>query len=158
MDVLRVPQNEVHVRVRLLDQRDLTGVMYVDPIGPTGGRGHLTDRLNLGSEDFLPLTVDGRTQLIHRGQILVVEIDGDSAAADESPVEESRLSRHLEIEVRLASGFEVRGRLSYLQPTDHERLLDYLNVERRFLPLRVDDRRVYVNRDQIVGVRPLDGE
>ena len=62
------------------------------------------------------------------------------------------------VKVHLASGAEIIGQLSYVQPQDHERLQDYLNTTRRFIPLRVQSKLVYVNRQQVVSVIALRGE
>ena len=73
----------------------------------------------------------------------------------EEKIEKNRLSRHLLVRMHLTSGVDVVGHLSYLLPQDHERLQDYLNTERRFIPVHVDNKLTYINRDQVISVLSL---
>ena len=157
---LVVLQREVQVHLHLQDGRNLTGTMFVPAIGPDGGPGHLIDRLNEESEEFVALREnDQRTHLIHETRILTVQIDHDEVEERvEKEIEEAPLSHHLLVKMNLTSGAEIIGHLSYVQPEDHERLQDYLNAARRFIPLRVEDKLVYVNRQQVVSVIALRGE
>ena len=157
---LVVLQREVQVHLHLQDGRDLNGTMFVPAIGPDGGPGHLIDRLNEESEEFVALREDDqRTHLIHETRILTVQIDHDEVEERvEKQIEEAPRSHHLLVKIHLSSGAEIIGQLSYVQPEDHERLQDYLNTTRRFIPLRVEDKLVYVNRQQVVTVIALRGE
>ena len=157
---LVVLQREVQVHLHLQDGRDLNGTMFVSAIGPDGGPGHLIDRLNEESEEFVALREnDQRTHLIHETRILTVQIDHDEVEERvEKEIEEAPRSHHLLVKIHLSSGAEIIGQLSYVQPEDHERLQDYLNTTRRFIPLRVEDKLVYVNRQQVVSVIALSGE
>ena len=55
MGEFAVPQRQVRVQVLLQDGRQLSGEVYVPETGPYGQPGHLIDRLNQESEDFLAL-------------------------------------------------------------------------------------------------------
>ena len=159
MGEFAVPQRVVRVQVLLQDGRELSGEVYVPETGPYGEPGHLIDRLNQESEDFLALTVGRDTHLIHDRQILTVAVlDGEVEEQIARQVEESARKRQLLVKIHLASGDELTAKLSYVQPLEQQRLQDFLNTRRRFIPVRAEGRLVYVNRRQIVGVVGLRGE
>lgn len=159
METLSVPQREVSVRLHLLDGRDLEGITYVPAIGPDGEPGQLIERLNKASEEFIAFTEGQKTHLIHETRILTVTIDHDEVEeAAEKKLDVEGVSHHLLVKIHLASGVEVIGNLFYVQPPDHARLRDYLNTQRRFIPVMVKDDLTYVNRGQIVSVVALRGE
>ena len=160
MKELAVLQREVKVVLHLLDGRNLTGAMFVPAVGPDGGPGHLIERLNEESEEFVALRESNeRTHLIHETRILTVQIEHDEVEEQvERAIEEAPLSHHLLVKMNMSSGSEIIGQLSYIQPENHERLRDFLNDARRFIPLRVQDKLVYVNRQQVVSVFALRGE
>ncbi len=159
MNELAVLQREVEVELHLQDGRDLAGTMFVPLIGPDGGPGHLIDRLNEESEEFVALREDQRIHLIHETRILTVRVEDDAVEERvEREIEESPSSHRLLVKMHLTSETEIIGQLSYVQPRDHERLQDYLNTSRRFIPLRVQSQLLYVNRQQVVSVVPLRGE
>jgi len=150
---LRVPQREIPVTLHLLDGRDLDGVLWVPTVGPDGGPAHLVDRLNEASPGFIPFGEGSRIHLVHDTRILTVRASADPG--DETQIE---LSRKLLVKLHLTSGAAVIGRLVYVMPQDHERLQDYLNSAKRFIPLHIEDDLVLVNRDQIVTAVALRGE
>ncbi len=159
MNDLAVLQREVEVELHLQDGRDLEGTMFVPLIGPDGGPGHLIDRLNEESEEFVALRENQRIHLIHETRILTVRVDDDAVEERvEREIEEAPSSHRLLVKMHLTSEAEIIGQLSYVQPQDHERLQDYLNTARRFIPLRVQSQLLYVNRQQVVSVVPLRGE
>jgi len=159
METLSVPQREVSVRLHLLDGRDLEGITYVPAIGPDGEPGQLIERLNMASEEFIAFTEGQKTHLVHESRILTVTIDHDEIEeAAEKKLDVEGVSQHLLVKIHLASGVEVIGHLFYVQPPDHARLRDYLNSQRRFIPVMVKDDLTYVNRGQIVSVVALRGE
>ncbi|MEM6793619.1 MAG: hypothetical protein AAF725_06525 [Acidobacteriota bacterium] len=155
----RVPQRQVKVRVKLEGGQDLNGLMYVPSLSHGGSAGRLIDRLNENADSFMPLTVGIKTHLLNVRRIVLVRVEDETEERVEQEIEEkeSEYSRRLRVRMRLATGDVITGLLSYLRPKGQERLLDYLNTERRFLPLHVD-RLIYVNRLQIGSVFELDDE
>jgi hypothetical protein len=159
MEGMSVPQREVPVHLHLLDGRDLAGVTYVPAIGPDGEPGQLIERLNKASEEFIAFTEDEQTHLVHESRILTVQIDHDKVEEEaEHKLAAAGVSQHLLVKIHMASGLEVIGHLFYVQPPEHSRLGDYLNSERRFIPLMVKEQLTYVNRGQIVSAVALRGE
>ncbi len=159
MEEFAVPQREVRVLVLLQDGRELTGVMYVPETGPDDEPGRLIDRLNQEAEEFLALKEGRSTHLIHETRILTVAILEDPVEEQvERELEHSAGKRRLLVKIHLVSGAEIIATLVYVQPSDHERLQDFLNTRRRFIPVRVHDQLRYVNRRQIVSVVGLRGE
>ncbi|MEM1181184.1 MAG: hypothetical protein AAGM22_22770 [Acidobacteriota bacterium] len=155
-EMFRVPQRQVKVRVKLEGGQDLNGTMYVPVIGEAGSPGRLIDRLNENADAFMPLTVGNKTHLLNVRRVVLVRVEDKGEEQVEQKIEESQAeySRQLQVRMRLASGEVITGLLAYLRPKGQERLLDYLNSERRFLPLHVD-RLVYVNRLQLVSIFEL---
>ncbi len=159
MGEFAVPQREVRVQILLQDGRELSGEVYVPETGPYGEPGHLIDRLNQESEDFLALKVSHNTHLVHETQILTVTVlDGEVEEQIEKQIEDSARKRHLLVKIHLTSGAELIANLSYVQPLEQERLQDYLNTRRRFIPVRFQNQLLYVNRRQIVSAVGLRGE
>ncbi len=159
MEEFAVPQREVRVLIHLQDGRKLSGQVYVPETGPYGQPGHLIDRLNQESEDFLALKVDQNTQLVHEKRILTVAVlEGDVEEQIEKQIEDSSRKRRLMVRIQMTSGAAIIAQLSYVQPPEQERLQDYLNLRKLFIPVRVQDRLIYSNRRQIVSVVGLQGE
>ena len=154
-----VPQRELKVLVQLQDGRELTGTVFAPEIGPFGEPGHLIDRLNEEEEDFLALKAGRSTHLVHEKRILTVAIlEDEEEDRVEQQLESSAGRRSLLVKIHLTTGDDVIAKLTYVQPMDHERLQDYLNTRRLFIPVRVQERLLYVNRRQIVSVVALRGE
>lgn len=159
MEEYAVPQREVRVQVLLQDGRELSGEVYVPETGPYGEPGHLIDRLNQESEEFLALKVRQNTHLIHETRILTVTIlESEVEEQIEKQIEDSAGKRSLLVKIHLTSGTDLIAKVSYLQPLEQERLQDFLNTRRSFIAVRAHDRLVYVNRRQIVSVVGLRGE
>lgn len=159
MDEYAVPQREVDVKVLLEKGLTLSGQVYVPAVGPDGGPGRLIDQLNQEADEFMALRESQRTHLIHEERILTVAVLEDEVEERvERQLENSHGSRHLLVKLHLTSGAEVIGNLAYVQPHEHERLRDFLNTARRFIAMRVHDRPLYVNRQQITSAFALRGE
>ncbi len=159
MGELAVPQREVGVRILLQDGRELTGEVFVPEIGPYGEPGNLIERLNQESDDFLVLKDGLQTHHIDATRILTVAIlEGEVEEQIERRIEDSLLKRRLLVKIHLTSGTTIIAKLSYVQPLEQERLQDFLNTRRRFIPVRSQDELLYVSRRQIVSVVGLRGE
>ena len=154
MEALSVPQRRVAAIVHLADEEELEGVFYVAAIGPDGAPGRLVDLLNDATERFMPFSSSEETVLIHKSRIVSIEL-GTGDREHESP--ESEFGHRLRIEVHLTSKGLVTGWLSYVMPLDSERLRDYLNTARHFIPLYVGNELLLVNPRYIVSVRELEG-
>lgn len=153
MDMLRIPQRMVPVRVLLADSQTVEGGLYVPAIGPDGRPGRLLDRLNDDAEEFVPLA--GRYEtLLSKSAIVCVQL-----ASGQERVEgiEDTLAREQQIRAVLSRGHPVEGWVRYLMPEEKARLLDYLNVAPPFIPLIGVHRVTVVNRRFIVSVQELTG-
>ena len=159
MEAYAVPQREVKVQVQLLDGRELVGTMYAPIADAEGQPGHLIERLNDESIQFVALNDGSAIHLIHATRLLTVTVKEDEEEERvEQEIEQSELSSHLLVKLNLPFGVEVIGHLSYVRPADHSRLQDYLNSAPRFIPVHVQSVLTYVNRDQIITARALRGE
>ena len=153
MDTLRIPQRMVPVRVLLADSQVVEGGLYVPAVGPDGRPGRLLDRLNDDAEEFMPLA--GRYEtLLSKSSIVHVQL-----ASGHERVEgiEDTLAREQQVRLVLRRGSPVQGWIRYLMPEEKARLLDYLNVAPRFIPLIGTRRVTVVNRCFIVSVQELTG-
>lgn len=164
MDTFSVPQREVHARVHLEDGKGTEGVMYVPLEGPDGGPSRLIDRLN-EPEEFIALGQDQKgtggqqTQLLNKSRILTVVVQDDDVEKEATQqLREAARRHHLLVRVRLTSGDEYLGHLFYVQSPDQARFGDFLNTQRRFIPVLANEQLVYVNRGHIVTAVALRGE
>lgn len=153
MDTLRIPQRMVPVRVLLADSQIVEGGFYVPAIGSDGRPGRLLDRLNDDAEEFMPLA--GRYEtLLNKSSIVHVQL-----ASGHERVEgiEDTLAREQQVRLVLRRGNPVQGWIRYLMPEERGRLLDYLNVAPRFIPLIGTQRVTVVNRYFIISAQELTG-
>lgn len=153
MHTLRIPQRMVPVRVLLADSQTVEGGFYVPAIGPDGRPGRLLDRLNDDAEEFVPLA--GRYEtLLSKSSIVYVQL-----ASGQERLEgiEATLAREQQVRLVLSLGNTAEGWLRYLMPEEKARLLDYLNVAPRFIPLIGAQRVTVVNRRFITSVQELTG-
>ena len=149
MKMFRVPQREVPVIVELRDGSERRGHLYASASGPGGRPGRLIDRLNDDEERFLPLTDGGRGWLLNKDWIVRVAVDVDHRALE---LESEAGAHRVEVRFEMASGSAIEGTVFYTMPPDKQRLLDYLNSEGRFIPLRHDGGAWLINRDHITQV------
>jgi hypothetical protein len=153
MDTLRIPQRMVPVRVLLANSQIVEGGLYVPAIGPDGRPGRLLDRLNDGAEEFVPLA--GRYEtLLSKSSIVYVQLASGHERAEGI---EDTLAREQQVRLILRRGKPVQGWIRYLMPEERARLLDYLNVAPRFIPLIGTQRVTIVNRSFVVSVQELTG-
>ena len=146
MKIFQVPQKKLTARVRMKGDRDLDGVFYYAAAGPGGGEGRLTDRLNDADERFLPLAQEGRGCLLNKEWILIVTCDAGLAPPEEAA------EHHIAVQIHLADGTDLEGRLHFTMPPGRERLLDFINAAPRFIPVYGDGVAHLVNRDAITSI------
>lgn len=153
MSDYRIEKSRWPVVVKTHSGETVAGEMFLQPHGrPDGGAERPIDILN-AAEPFFPLALpDGEMVLLAKSQVLEVATESTDEVADEVP-----LARPALIEVRLASGDTHAGAVFLELPSDHPRLLDFLNrAGQRFFTLHGTDRRLLISRQALERVRPLD--
>ena len=133
MDDLRVPKRRVGAAVLLPGGASRRVALFLaDAASGHAGPERPSDLLN-GGDDFVPaLDVDAGTMtFLNRCALAVVRVERALEADDA----EATIPTEHEVEVLLADGTVLRGLVSYLLPTDHARLVDYLNAPSPFFRL-----------------------
>jgi hypothetical protein len=152
----RVAKNEVAAEVTLAGRAPEVLRLFL----AAQARGHAgderpSDLLN-GTDLFIP-AIDrrGTLHLVRRDAVVVVtvpaeyELRTDGAAPDGAPVPASQRAM---VEVLLDNGTAIGGAVEYVMPEARSRLLDFLNLEDRFLVLRQAGTVHIVNKRHIVRV------
>jgi len=153
MEMFRTPRRVVPVRVLLDDGRKLEGGLYAPGARADGTPGRLVDRLNDDTEEFLPLA--GRYEtLLNKTCIISVEL---AAGEEQAEGIENEVAREQQVEIALIGGATLSGWIRFLMPEERGRLLDYLNVAPRFIPVIGENRVTLVHRRFIVSVEELSG-
>ena len=140
MGDLRVPRREARVELALRGSPPRQGVLFLSP-DPEEDLSHFLEQ----APAFFPFREDGQpTTLVARDACLWLRAP---LGADDALYEHA-----LELAIELDDAEAVSGSFLYSAPQDHERLLDVLNEERRFLRL-VGARTVcYVQKRHVTRV------
>ena len=132
----------------------LSGEIFLQPFAVHhSGPETPLDIFNSGAA-FFPLTLEnGETRIISISRLADVrwpvneKADGDRAS----------ISHVTSLEVRLSNGSTYRGTMLMEVPTQHARILDFLNFHsERFLTLSTDGENLSINRELVESIRPLD--
>lgn len=147
---LRVPVAALPVEVRYTDGRTVVGRIFVPATalhheGPT----RADEWINDGGRFFPFLPNDSaQSVLVNKEMVLAIQVPAWAAESDPSeqvPAPE----RVIAVE---CSGASFQGVVSIDMPTDHGRVLDYLNCDFAFLHLRVGGRHLLINKRQVSRV------
>jgi hypothetical protein len=152
MEIFRVPQREIEVRITMEDGETLQGVLYVPATGQGGGPGRLGDRLNDENERFIPVALQQQALLVNKTRIMLVELPQGEA---EGELQEAGSCVERGIEVEMKGGVRLAGRLKYTMPVERERILDYMNAAPMFIPMLQDGRVVLLNGRYLVSLKDL---
>lgn len=150
MSLLSLDIRELPVRLHLGDNVPLSATLFLHRHGLHGQEG-LLDRLN-GTDPFLPLRWDGKIQLVARSSIACLQ---SNESPHDNPDLPDRIAPPQRLRISLRNGTELRGAIQVLMPSNHNRLLDFLNLKERFFALDVDNETTVVNKDWIESVEPL---
>jgi hypothetical protein len=149
---LRVNKREVMVRVFLDGKEWCEGSVFLylsSRVRP--GRERMSDLLK-EEGGFLAFREEGGTRLLNVGRIHVV-----AAPAEEEVDELYGLSCKIDVEIEVAGGYRVGGRLFGLLPREGSRTKDLLNLDERFVRLSHGDEVYLINKSAIVSVRETGG-
>jgi hypothetical protein len=129
---LRVPRREARVELALRGAAPRKGVLFLSPDLPESPQRDDVSHFLEQAPAFFPFREDGKgTTLVARDACLWLR--APLAGDDE---EDGVLYEHaLEVDVELDSAEGISGSFFWSAPHDHERLLDQLNAQERFLRL-----------------------
>ena len=155
-EAFRVPKQKVPVEVVLAGRSPLLLNIYLSECAEShGGRERPSEVLD-DKESFLPASDDnGNVVFIHRDGLISVsfearhEFDSQTLRPEDLPPEHRTC---IEVEVMLEDGLCIVGKINYIMPEGQRRLQDVLNLPKRFLILRVDDRAHLINIRRIIRV------
>lgn len=150
MNSYRIPRREVPVRLLLDDGRTLDGVFFTAEATPGGQPEGVLKHLNDAAEEFVPLRCGDDSFLLSKAGIVWVVLAGPYAA---EVAAENGSGRPAPVRLSLAGGLGVVGTLSIMMPPERNRVLDYLNVAGRFIPLFGEEVVTLVQRGFVVSVR-----
>ncbi|HUJ28335.1 MAG TPA: hypothetical protein VLW85_20070 [Myxococcales bacterium] len=148
-DELRVPKRRARVEVQLSDGAALQLTVFLAEFASGhGGHERLSDLLNAPG-DFLP-ALDAATdavQFVNRASIAAATVSREWETNDElAGVEEH------ELELSLLDGAALRGKVRFVLPPGHSRLLDFLNEAQPFIRLEHSDKVTLVNKRHIARI------
>jgi hypothetical protein len=157
MEEFRVPKTEVAARIRLADGEELDCTLYTTSTGPTGEPGRILDRLNDGSEKFVPLAAGSERLLVNKRSLVWVRLDANSEPLPDRP---GMLERR--VRLALSDGQSLEGHLRYEMPPGRQRLIDFLNDSPPFVAVALSPEgtavlhRQYLSRVVELGPRDTD--
>lgn len=150
MDELRIPKRRVPVDVVLPGGVTRNVLVFLSEAAPGHeGPERLSDLLN-GSDAFIPAQEanGGGMTFLHRTSIAVARVaaEFDLDAASFTPETEH------EVEIALADGSHLCGRVRYSLPPERARLVDFLNRAEPFFRLVERDAVALVGRAHVARV------
>ena len=159
-EAYRIPKHKIPVEVVLAGRSPMLLSIYLGECAESHlGRQRPSELLD-GPEPFFPATDAGDTVIfLHRDGLISVNFDarhefgdrtGDDDGSDTGAGETS-----IQIEVMLEDGMSAVGQIHYAMPEGQRRLQDVLNLQDRFLILRVGERAQLINKRRIIRVSPF---
>lgn len=148
---LRVPKHAAPVEVVLAGgATDRVVIFLADYASTHAGAERLSDLLN-GTADFLPAreVATGRMTFLNRQGIALARVDPElerGADTDWALPSEHRVA------VALSDGTRLTGRVRFVLPPAHSRLVDFLNDAPPFFALFEGEKVAFVNKRFVVRV------
>lgn len=145
---LRVPTVPVQATFVLVGGRREAVTLYLAAGSPRhDGPESLEEFLNRAGA-FLPVRLGtGESAMIARDALLCVV-----AARDAAPPSEAGVPNVDMVRVQAREGPEIEGVMRHVDPDDHARLSDHLNLPDRFFAVESGDETYYVNKHHVVCV------
>jgi hypothetical protein len=149
MDQLRVPKRRVEVELLLLGAgRQRVSVFLAEFSSVHEGHERLGDLL-CGETEFIPAVDPGTEKAV---LIRVESIGAALAGPIEALDDDAALPTEHEVDVTLLDGQSLAGVLSFVQPPERSRIVDYLNDAPPFFPLIVGDRVAFINKKRVTRI------
>ena len=151
MEELRVPKRRTAIEIQLRGGAIHRVAVFLGEFASShAGPELLSDLLNAPGEFFpaYDLEADAIT-FLNRTGLAVVRLPGVTEVDDADPL---TLPTEHEVEIILDDGAKLRGLVSYLLPSEHSRLVDFLNHSPLFFRLLEHERVALVNKKHIARV------
>jgi hypothetical protein len=146
MEEFRVPKREVVARIRLADGEEMDCTLYTTSTGPSGEPGRILDRLNDGSEKFVPLAAGSKRLLLNKRSLVWLRLPASSEPLPDGP---GMLERR--VRLALSDGQSLEGRLRYEMPPGRQRLIDFLNGSPPFIAVEVSSEETAILHRQYLS-------
>lgn len=152
----RVPKREVAAEVTIAGQKPAALKLYLaGQAAHHAGYERPSDLLN-GPDPFFPATdKKGRLVILQRDAVVVMSVP----SGDEHPKEEDGEDKTVivststdRVKVSLDNGASLDGRVEFVMPEGRSRLVDFLNLEERFLAVHENGTIHLVNKSRIARI------
>jgi hypothetical protein len=151
MDDLRVPKTRVSAEVLLPGGGVRRIALFLaEAASRHSGPERPSDLLN-GGDDFVPAFDEGAQAMsfLNRAAVPAIRL---ARALEDDDGEALALRTEHDVEVLLADGTTLRGLVSYLRPSEHARLVDFLNEPDPFFRLADGTSITLVNKRHVARV------
>ena len=156
---LRLPTVLTEVEMRFRAGAPVRGQMFLPDL-PRTHASQWADDLGamLNNEPrFVPVRVDGQVQLVHKAELVMVQLSAAAAPADAQPDEPMTLYDNMHrVMIELLGVGQVTGTVLYTSPFDRTRLIDHLNSAGRFFRLWNSESFSWLNKDHVTRVIPYE--
>ena len=149
-DELRVPKRRAQVEVLMPGGKALPVTVFLAEFASThAGAERVSDLLNAAEGEFIA-SVDSTSDaltFLNRQNVAAARVSLEWEGEEELEGAEAH-----EVEIALADGTLLKGRVRYLLPPERSRLNDYLNDPQPFVRLSHGDQVTLVNKRHIARV------
>jgi hypothetical protein len=157
VEELQVPTRPVPVDIYGVDGRRLAGSLFLVESEYNADQRQGIVRLLNDERAFLPFQVDAEgassehSVLLNKKHIVRVRL-GDVCTCAEDAIDEASLESGPTAALTLTDGSRVAGEIMIETPWSLSRLVDKMNHDQRFIPIRCDHGLVAVQRSHVVRV------
>lgn len=155
MRAYAIPKDKQTVALRFKDARTVKGMIFLERLPQERSLREMVSGFLEDPNRFFPFLADEKTMtvFISKNTVWAVEIDLRGQTDDQNF--ERGLIRIQEITAHLSDGTSITGGLMAEVPEEQSRLSDCLNLNERFMSLKMDTSIVYVNKDMVRKVIPV---
>ncbi len=161
-EAYRIPKVAVQVELTLEGGEQLAGHVHLLPVaGRHEGRETVLDLLTSPEHHFLPISGhDGPVRLVHQHRIVLARVSENADAGLGLGIgSEHDEVKEIPLDLELASlppeWARVTGTIRLHMPPGHQRVLDFLNLDDDFFPIRTAAGLVLVNKEYVVKMTQL---
>ncbi|WP_232293234.1 hypothetical protein [Stigmatella aurantiaca] len=154
LEEFRIPKRRVPAQLVLPGGETRQVHVFLNEATPGIPQGErLSDLLN-GESKFVPVSDVARETVtfVNSASIALAWVEAAHELREEERL--TILTEH-EVEVRMVDGQKLQGLVTYLQPNDRSRLMDYLNGTPSFLRLIQGERMALINKRHVAYVEFL---
>jgi hypothetical protein len=165
-DAYRIPKLPVNVVIGMEGGESLEGQLHLLPVAEThDGRERIVEML-ARPRRFFPLTGRNDARLVNKDRIVTVTVadpldagwvDRDEESLLDGPGSEEYPEVRMECRViGIDDGPRTfRGAVRIIRPPGQQRVMDFLNDERPFFPLKIDNEILLINKKYLLDVHQL---